>query len=112
MSYLTFAYLPVLGRYFSSRCSSRTIGPPVAQLMVVSCVPIATRMVSVGALTGAEVVAAGVASCLSRQPTRAAMASSDSRLRQRMLYFISFPGRWQGLPWRLLRARERRLCAL
>src|SRR5215471_12160244 len=46
MSYSTPSYLPECGRYFSSRCSSRTSGPPVAQLMVVSCVPIATRILS------------------------------------------------------------------
>ena len=46
MSYLTSLYLPSCGRYFSSRCSSRISRPPVAQLMVVSWVPMATRMVS------------------------------------------------------------------
>jgi hypothetical protein len=34
------------GRYFSSSLSSRISRPPVAQLMVVSCVPMAMRMVS------------------------------------------------------------------
>ncbi len=45
-SYFTSWYLPVRGRYLSSRCSSRINRPPVAQLIVVSCVPIATRIVS------------------------------------------------------------------
>jgi hypothetical protein len=42
--------LPSRGRYFSSSFSSRISKPPVAQLMVVSCVPMATRMVSALAL--------------------------------------------------------------
>jgi hypothetical protein len=46
MSYLTSLYLPSCGRYFSSRCSSRISRPPVAQLIVVSWVPMAMRSVS------------------------------------------------------------------
>ncbi len=45
-SYLAFWYRPVFGRYFSNSFSSRIRGPAVAQLIVVSCVPIATLIVS------------------------------------------------------------------
>jgi hypothetical protein len=44
--YCASLYLPVRGRYFSSSFNSRIRRPPVAQLMVVSCVPMAMRMVS------------------------------------------------------------------
>lgn len=47
MSYLTCLYLPSLGKYFGNKFNSRMSNPPVAQLIVVSCVPMATRTVSV-----------------------------------------------------------------
>ncbi len=49
-------YLPSCGKYFSRSFSSRINKPPVAQLIVVSCVPTATRMVS--ARAGAKAVTA------------------------------------------------------
>ncbi|MNM80231.1 hypothetical protein D3C81_921960 [compost metagenome] len=45
-SYLASLYWPSWGRYLSSRPSSRINRPPAAQLIVVSWVPMAMRMVS------------------------------------------------------------------
>src|SRR6478609_11001311 len=109
MSYLTFAYLPVFGRYFSSRCSSRTSGPPVAQLIVVSCVPMATRIVSLAAATGAELLAAG-ASCFAWHANDERSESPSERVRARRV--ISFPDPRLRFAWRWFPRRGALLCGL
>ncbi len=60
ISYCASLYLPSCGRYFSSSFSSRISKPPVAQLIVVSCVPMATRMVSACAAGMASAAASAI----------------------------------------------------
>ena len=64
MSYCASLYFPSCGKYFSSSFNSRIKSPPVAQLMVVSWVPMAMRMVSAWA-----------------GPSRTAPASAASKMR-------------------------------
>ncbi|MCY1367876.1 hypothetical protein D9M69_548270 [compost metagenome] len=81
MSYCTPWYLPSFGRYLSSRPSSRISRPPVAQLMVVSWVPMATRMVSAWAWTAAMASARPATVVRKRMGSSPRIMSSWNRLR-------------------------------
>src|SRR5262245_25559929 len=69
ISNLMLAYLPVVGRYFSSNWSCRITVPVVTVLVVVSCVPI--PMVTVSAW-------AGWASARAQQATDIAIESTGA----------------------------------
>src|ERR1700758_4664160 len=76
ISNFTLAYLPSLGRYFSSRWSWRMTTPAVTVLVVVSCVPI-------------PIVTTLCALAVAVKPAKARVATATASLRPRFLLMMT-----------------------